>query len=94
MIFVFLLRSHAVLFRRTRLVFPEPSLTLYGRLLSVVREVYFLGMIFDERLTWSPHLRSLRLACHSPLDFLRHLFHTTYGADRTTLLRLYLICHF
>ena len=43
-------KSHAVLFRRTRRVFPEPSLTLYGRPLSVVREVRFLDMIF-ERLT-------------------------------------------
>ena len=44
-------KSHAILFRRTRRVFPESCHTLYGRSLSVVREVRFLGMIFDERLT-------------------------------------------
>ena len=44
-------KSHTLLFRRTRLVFPEPSLTLYSHLLSVIREVRFLGIIFDERLT-------------------------------------------
>ena len=53
----FVEKSHSVLFRRTRRVFPEPPLTLYGRLLSVVHEVRFLGMIFDERLTWVPHLK-------------------------------------
>ena len=49
----------------------------------------FLGMIFDELLTWVPHLKSLRLTCQSPLDLFRHLPHTTWGADRKSLLRLY-----
>ena len=84
-------KSHAVLFRRTRHVFPEPSLILYGRPLSVVNEVRFLGMIIDKHLTWVPHLRLLRLACQSPLDLLLHLSHTTWSADRTTLLCLYLV---
>ena len=44
-------KSHTVLCRRTRRVFPEPFLTLYGRPLSVIHEVRFLGMMFDERLT-------------------------------------------
>ena len=35
--------------------------------------------------------KSLRLAFQSPLDLLRHLSHTTWGSDRTTLLRLYLV---
>ena len=48
-------------------------------------------MIFDKRLTWASPLRSLHPACQSPLDFLRHLSHTTWDADRTTLLRLYLV---
>ena len=75
----------------TQHVFPEPSLTLYGRPISLVREVRFLGMIFDERLTWVPHLRSLCLARQSPLDLLRHLSHTIWGADSATLLCLNLI---
>ena len=44
-------KSHAVLFRRTRRVFLEPFLTFYGRFLSVVHEARFLGMIFDKCLT-------------------------------------------
>ena len=43
-------KPHAVLFLRTRCVFPEPSPTIYGRPLSVVREIRFLGMIFNENL--------------------------------------------
>ena len=83
-------KSHAKLFVVIN-VFPETSLNIYGRLLSVVREARFLGMIFDKRLTWVPHLKSLRLACQSPLNLLRHLSHTTWGVDTTILLRLYLV---
>ena len=57
----------------------------------MVREVRFFGMICDERLSWAPYLRSLCLACQSLLDVLRHFPHTTWGADRTTLLRLFLL---
>ena len=40
-------KSYAVLFHPTLRVFPEPSPTPYGHLLSVVCEVRFLGRIFD-----------------------------------------------
>ena len=46
-------KSYAVLFRRIRRVFMEKSLTFYGRPLSMVRKVGFLGIIFDDRLTCS-----------------------------------------
>ena len=42
-------KSHAVLFCRNLRVFPEAFLILYGRPLSMVREV--LGIIFNECLT-------------------------------------------
>ena len=84
-------KSHAVLFRHTRHVFPEPSHTLYDCLLSVFHKFHLLSMSFDEHMTWVPHLKLLCLACQSPLDLLCHLTHTTWGADRTTLLHLYLV---
>ena len=84
-------KSHAVLFRRTRRLFSEPSLNLYSRPLSVVSEIRFLGMTFDERLTGAPHPRSVRLEYQSLLDLPRHLSHTTCGADRITLLRVHLV---
>ena len=57
----------------------------------MVRIVRFLGMTFDERLTWAPHLRSLRLAYQIPLDVFRHSSHSSWGSDKTTLFRLYLL---
>ena len=62
---------------------PLPSTVV----LSMVREVRFLGMIFDERLTWVPHAKSLSHAYQSSLDLLRYLSHATWDSDMTTLLR-------
>ena len=76
MVFVFLWRNLALsFFRRTRSVFPEPSLTLYGPPPSVVRELSFLDMIFEERLPWASHFKSLSISCQIPLDLLRHFPH-------------------
>ena len=46
-------------------------------------------LIFDQRLTWVPHLKSLKGKCLEALNILKVLAHTSWGADRKTLLRLY-----
>ena len=91
MTFVFLWRNLTLSFTAILDMYFQNLSLLSKIVLYVVREVRFLDMIFDERLIWVPHLRSLRLACQSPLDLLGHLSHTTWGADRNTLLRLYLV---
>ena len=47
-------------FCRLRKLHPDPQLTLNGNLIPVVEEVKFLGMIFDRKLSFLPHLRSLK----------------------------------
>ena len=59
--------------------------------LSVVHDLCFLGMTFNECLTWVPHLKQLRHECQRLPDLLLHLPYTNWGADKTTLLRLYLV---
>ncbi|KAK3890502.1 hypothetical protein Pcinc_005582 [Petrolisthes cinctipes] len=45
--------------------------------------------LFDKRLTWVPHLRTVKVSRLKALNLLRVLSHTSWGADRATLLRLY-----
>ena len=54
-----------------------------------MEETRFLGLIFDKRLTWVPHLRYIKAACIRAMRLLRVLSHTSWGADRKTLLMLY-----
>ena len=82
-------KSVCVHFHRRRGLFLEPQFSLGGELIPVRTEVRYLGLIFDSRLTWLPHLRNLRLRCSKSLDILRVVSRQAWGADRTVLLRLY-----
>ena len=55
----------------------DPVLHLYGSPIPVVEESKFLGILFDRKLSFIP------------LNLLKVLSHTSWGADRTTLLKLY-----
>ena len=67
----------------------DPQLTLNGMPIRHVKNVRFLGVIFDERLTYAAHVENLKIECTKSLNLLRVLAHTDWGADRTVLLRLY-----
>ena len=48
-----------------------------------------LGVIFDRKLSFIPHIRCIKAKCLKALNLLRVLSSTSWGADRTTLLHLY-----
>ena len=68
---------------------PDPSLKLYNVEIPVVSECKFLGIIFDNKLSFKPHIAHLRNKCLSAMNLLRVVAHTDWGADSATLLRLY-----
>ncbi|MPC62127.1 hypothetical protein E2C01_056210 [Portunus trituberculatus] len=76
-------------FYRTRGVQPDPDLYLANRRLSCVEAIRYLGLLFDNRLAWVPHFRSLKASCRTALSLLRVLSHTSWGADRDNLLLLH-----
>ena len=82
-------KTVVVHFCKIRGVHPDPDLYLYGNRIQCREEARFLGLVFDRRLTWIPHLRSVKVACTQALNLLKVLSHTTWGADRKTLLRLH-----
>ncbi len=67
----------------------NPVLYLGGNHLPFAESTRFLGLTFDKSLTWRAHILGLQTRCVSPLNLLRMLNGTSWGADRTTLLRLY-----
>lgn len=82
-------KTVAMHFCRLRGVHPDPDLYLGNRRISCVETTRYLGLVFDSRLTWVPHLRSVKAACQKALSLLRVLAHTFWGADRETLLLLH-----
>ena len=65
------------------------KLKLNGRILEYKREATFLGMIFDDKLTWRKHIDNLVTKCQKDLNVLRAVSGTSFGADKKTLRNLY-----
>ena len=82
-------KTKCIHFYRGQGVHVPPSLYLNGNELPYVENVRFLGMTLDRRLNWRDHFRILRDNCFKVLNILRFLSHSTWGADRTSMLMLY-----
>ncbi|GFR08836.1 RNase H domain-containing protein [Trichonephila clavata] len=82
-------KTVSVVFSRKRGVFPNPELFIGRSLIKVVKEFKFLGLIFDQSLRFHRHLKDLKIRSAKALNILKVLANTRWGADRTSLLRLY-----
>ena len=67
----------------------DPVLRLDGVEIPVVAQYKFLGVIFDRKLSFIPHINYLKAKCQKALQLLRVVAHTDWGADKSTLLKLY-----
>ena len=57
--------------------------------IPVVDQFKFLGVIFDRKLNFIPHINYLKAKCHKTLQLMRGVAHLDWGADKSTLLKLY-----
>ena len=64
---------------------PDPQLSLSGSPIPVVEEVKFLGVIFDKKLSFLPHLRYLKSKCTKALNLLRVVVYTSLGVQISKL---------
>jgi len=68
----------------------SPELVLDNITLPHVAEYKYLGVLLDSSLTWRPHINNLRRSCGKTLNLLKCIANSSHGADRKTLLRLYI----
>lgn len=78
-----------VVFTRVRGVYVDPLIALNGLWIPVKKEHKFLGLIFDNKLKFLPHLQMLKQKCLKYMNILTVVSHQPYGADKQLLLRLY-----
>ena len=82
-------KTQCVHFCQLRKLHDDPELYLYGSPIPVVEEFKFLGVIFDCKLSFIPHIKYLKAKCLKAMNLLKVLSHTNWGVDRTVLLQLY-----
>lgn len=68
-----------------------PNLTISNTPIKCVTELKFLGLKFDNSLTWKVHIQELKKSCNKTLDLLKHISHKKWGADRSSLLTLFIM---
>ena len=82
-------KTQCVHFCQKRKVHADPELFLYGKTIPVSDEAKFLGLTFDKKLSFIPHIKNLKSKCLKALNLLKVLSSTDWGADRSVLLHLY-----
>ena len=82
-------KTQCIHFCLQRKIHADPALYIYGSQIPVVDESKFLGVIFDQKLSFISHIKYVKAKCLKALNLLKVLSHTSWGADRTALLHLY-----
>ena len=67
----------------------NPTLFLNGDPVLVVEEYKCLGFIFDNKLSFMPHIKYLNTTFKKGFNLIKVVSHYDWGADRKVLLRLY-----
>ena len=78
-----LAKTVCVNFHKKRGILAEPHLTLNSQKIKVVRETKFLGLIFDQKLSFIPHLKALKTKCLKALDIIKVVANQEWEADKS-----------
>ena len=82
-------KTKCVHFCSLRKMHNDPLLKIDDSEIPVVNEYKFLGIIFDEKLSFIPHIKYLKNKSTRAQQLLPVVAHTEWGADRQTLIKLY-----
>ena len=75
--------------RSNRVLHTPITLKLYGNVIPVVKSHKYLGVYFDNHLTWKPHIDYLTNTLVNKVNILKAISGREWGADRTSMLMLY-----
>ena len=81
-------KTQVICFSKRHKVAPI-TLKLYGHTLEQVKVIRFLGMWFEEKLTWHAHIEKVKGKCKKVINVLRCLTGQEWGASRVTLRGIY-----
>lgn len=82
-------KMSCITFSRLRKPAPDPILSLHNSRIPIADQHKFLGVIFDKRLSFVPHITSLHRQCIQRVNILKVLSNRDWGASRHALLTVY-----
>ena len=78
-------KTQCVHFCQLRKQHDDPVLHLYGSPIPVVEESKFLGILFDGKLSFIPHIKYLKAKCLKALNLLKVLSHNKQAKTSLSL---------
>ena len=86
-------KTKVIIFSKSRsAIRAEPALSLYGDLLSYYPQIKFLGITFDNRMTFTKHFEEILERCNQKFHCLRILVNKKWGPSPETILQIYKQC--
>ena len=86
-------KTKVIIFSKSRFAIrAEPALSLYGNLLSYYPQIKFLGITFDNRMTFTKHFEEILERCNQKFHRLRILVNKKWGPSPETILQIYKQC--
>ena len=86
-------KTKVILFSKSQTAIrAEPALSLYSDLLSYHPHIKFLGITFDNRMTFTKHFEEILERCNQKFYRLTILVNKKWGASPATILQIYKQC--
>ena len=86
-------KTKVIIFSKSQTaITSEPALSLYSDLLSYYPQIKFLGITFDNRMTFTKHVEEILERCNKKFHFLRILVNKKWGPNPSTILQIYKQC--
>ena len=83
-------KTKVIIFSKSRsAIRAKPALSFYGDLLSYYPHIKFLGITFDNRMTFTKHFEVILERCSQKFRRLRILVNTKWSSSPETILRIY-----
>ena len=82
-------KTTAIHFCRRRGCNHGLDISINNRHIPRLNTVRYLGLLLDEKLSWKEHIASLKKSSMKKLNLMKKLAHSSYGADTTTLMKIY-----
>ena len=76
-------------FCRRRLCPGETEYSMKNDVIPCVDQIRFLGLIFDKKLSWVPHIKQLVNKCLKSLNIIKCLSNVYWGSDSKLLITLF-----
>ena len=86
-------KTKVIIFAKSQTaISAEPALPSYGDLLLYYPYIKFIGITFDNRMTFTKHFEEILERCSQKFHHLRILVNKKWGPSPTTILQIYKQC--